>query len=326
MSELIGRWIPGFDPLAGTLTLPLWMTGAIAALFVVFCALALSRKGLGGGLVRIALVLLGVVLSWLWLDGVHRQTIAVERRSLEERVGALATRAMMPGSPLACLDAVAGDAVESACERTLFASPEAAAAAVAYVATQINLFAEVRSFVARGYSEMSTTLLVLRRAVEADRYGIVAHVLATRYGCTADQCPALQLMLDAERVGANLSKRTYEDSIARYSAAWTASGSGPTAAGPPSAVSAGVAPPSLAGTAAVAPNARPPGPDVFFPSADSIPPVNIMTAEPVREPDTTASAPTTPMPPRRPPQAGTQSKQGPVDLNAAARAKRAAPQ
>lgn len=325
MSELIGRWIPGFDPLAGTLTLPLWITGAIAALFVVFCALALSRRGLGGGLVRITLVALGVVLSWFWLDGVHRQNVAVERRSLEERVGALAMRAMMPGSPLACLDAVAGDAVESACERTLFATPEAAAAAVAYVAAQINLFAEVRSFVARGNSEMGSTLVGLRRAVEADRFGVVAHVLATRYGCTADRCPALQLMRDAQRVSANLSQRPYDDYITRYSAAWTGSAPGSTSAASPSAAG-GVAPPSLAGTAAAAPNARPPGPDVFFPSADSIPPVNIMTAEPVREPDTTASAPTTPIPPRRPAQAGPQSKQAPVDLNAAARAKRAAPQ
>jgi hypothetical protein len=323
MSELIGRWIPGFDPLAGTLTLPLWMTGAIAALFVVFCVLALNRRGLGGGLVRITLVVLGIVLSWFWLDGIHRQNVAVERRSLEERVGALATRAMMPGSPLACLDAVAGDTVESACERTLFASPEATAAAVAYVAAQIGLFAEVRSFVARGHSEMGSTLVSLRRAVEADRFGVVAHVLATHYGCTADRCPALQLMRDAQRVSANLSQGTYDDYVTRYSAAWT--GSAPTAAVPPSGAG-GVAPPALAGTAAVAPNARPPGPDVFFPSADSIPPVNIMTAEPVREPDTTASTPTTPIPPRRPAQAGPQAKPAPVDLNSATRAKRAAPQ
>jgi hypothetical protein len=318
MSDLIGRWIPGLDPLAGTLTLPLWFTGAIAALFVVFCALALSRKGLAGGLVRITLVLLGVVLSWLWLEGTHRQNVAAERRALEDRIGALAARAMAPGSSLACLDAVAGDTVESACERALFATPEAAAAAVAYAAAQINLFAEVRNFVARGHSEMGSTLVGLRRAVEADRYGLVAHVLETRFGCTAAQCPALQLMRDPQRISTNLSQQTYQGHITRYAAAWPAAAPGATAAVPPSGPP-GAPPPSLAGTSsAAAPGIRAPGPDVFFPSADSIPPVSIMTAEPAGEPETTASAPA-PIPPRRPAQAPAQSKQGPVDLNSATR-------
>jgi hypothetical protein len=326
MSELVGRWIPGLDPLAGTLTLPLWTTGAIAALLVVFCALALSRKGLGGGLVRITLVLLGVVVSWVWLEGAHRQNVAAERRALEDRAGALAARAMALGSPLACLDAVAGDTVEGACERALFATPEAAASAAAYAAAQINLFAEVRDFVGRGHSELGSTLAGLRRAVETDRYGLVAHVLETRYGCTADRCPALQLMRDPRRISANLSQQTYQGHITRYSASWSAASSAATAAVPPGLPGA-PPPPSLAGTSSTAaPGIRPPGPDVFFPSADSIPPVNIMTAEPVGEPETTASAPA-PIPPRRPAQAPAQSsKQGPIDLNSAPRAKRPAPQ
>jgi hypothetical protein len=288
---------------------------------VVFCVLAISRKGLSGGLVRIALVMLGVVLSWLWLDGIHRQNVAAERRALEDRAGVLAAQAMAPGSPLACLDAVAGDTVESACERVLFATPEGAAAAVAYVAAQINLFAEVRNFVGRGHAEMGSTLVGLRRAVEADRYGLVAHVLETRFGCSADRCPALQLMRDPQRISANLSQQTYRGHIARYSATWPATSPAAAAAAPPTGPAGlpGVAPPSLAGTSsAAAPGIRPPGPEVFFPSADSIPPVNIMTAEPAREPETTSSTPASPpIPPRRPAQAPAQSKQRPIDLNSA---------
>ena len=53
----------------------------------------------------------------------------------------LATRALAPGSALACLDTIAGETVENACEKALFASPEATAAAVSYVAAQLSLLA-----------------------------------------------------------------------------------------------------------------------------------------------------------------------------------------
>ena len=72
MSDLIGRLIPGLDPLTGTLALPLWAAGALAALFVVFCVLAISRAGRDGaigGVARIALVLVGAVLTWFFLEG-----------------------------------------------------------------------------------------------------------------------------------------------------------------------------------------------------------------------------------------------------------------
>jgi len=66
MSDALGRWIPGLDPLMGTLALPLWAVGALAAVFVVFCALALSqagRDGAVGSVARIALVMVGAVLT-----------------------------------------------------------------------------------------------------------------------------------------------------------------------------------------------------------------------------------------------------------------------
>ncbi len=338
MSEFIGRWIPGLDPLTGTLTLPLWATGALAALFVVFCVVAVSRAGVVGGLGRIALVMTGVLLSWFLLDGRRGPDVADERRMLEQRADALSARAMMPGSALACLDAMAGETVESACERTLFATPEAAASAVSYVAGQIRLLAEVHRVggsgvigggaFANGAAPLPPMLVNLRRAVETDRYGLVAHVLATRYGCTADRCPAFALMRDPQRVSANLSQRTYDASIARYSAAWPATAPSPTANAAPQAAPglAGTTQPVPGGTAAFA-SPRPPGPGVFFPSADSIPPVNIMTSEPAGEPESTGSAPGAARMPQRRPQAAPSPKQpAPIDLNAAARSKQPSPQ
>jgi hypothetical protein len=210
MADPLGSWIPGLDPLTGSMTLPLWAAGAVTALFVVFCVLALSRagrEGIVGGVARIALMLVGAVLAWFFLEGTTRQDSAAERRALEARAGVLATRATMPGSPLACLDAMAGDTVERSCERTLFATPEAMASAVSYVAAQLNLFADVSEFVNRGNTDLEPLLAGLRRAVETDRYGLVAHVLATRDGCTPEQCPPLAMMRDASKLTANLTQR-----------------------------------------------------------------------------------------------------------------------
>jgi len=335
MSEFIGRWIPGLDPLTGTLTLPLWATGALAALFVVFCVLAFSRAGGVGGLGRIALVMTGVLLTWLLLDGGRGSDATNERRLLEQRADALSARAMMPGSALACLDAMAGETVESACERTLFATPEAVSAAVSYVAEQIRLLAEVHRVGGSGMigggaftnsaAPTPPMLVNMRRAVETDRYGLAAHVLATRYGCTADRCPAFALMRDPQRVSANLSQRTYDASIARYSAAWPAGAPSPTANAAAPGL-AGSTQPLPGGTAAFAsPAARPPGPNVFFPSADSIPPVNIMTSEPVGE-ESTGSAAGARTPQRRPQAAPAPKQAAPIDLNAAARGKQPSPQ
>lgn len=318
MSDALGRWIPGLDPLTGTFTLPLWAAGALAALFVMFCALALSqagREGMIGSVARTALVLVGAVLTWVVLEGSTRQDAAAERRALEARAGALATRATMPGSPLACLDAMAGDAVEASCERALFATPETMASAVSYVAAQISLFVDVSEFVKRGNSDMRPLLASLRLAVETDRYGLVAHVLATRDSCTADQCPALALMRDAGRVSTNLGQRTYDLHVARHSGAWPAPAAAAAANAPPMAAIPGGTQPALAGTSAIVPPGTP-RPDLFFPSSESIPPVNIMTAEPAAQPESTGSAPPARTPPRRPAQPKQAQPKAPIDLNA----------
>lgn len=332
MSDPLGGWIPGLDPVTGTLALPLWAAGAVTALFVVFCALALiraGREGLTGGVARIGLVFVGAVLAWFFLEGTTKQDVAAERRALEARAGVLATRATMPGSPLACLDAMAGDAVERSCERTLFASPEAMAAAVSYVAAQINLFADVSDFVNRGGSEMEPLLASLRRAVETDRYGLVAHVLATRDGCSASQCAAFAMMRDADRVTANLTQGTYDFYVGRHSTVWPAPAPGPTANAAPPASGAPAAASAVPGTGPLPPGAsafaspaapRPQGAngaELFFPSSDSIPPVNIMTAEPAASPETTGAARTPPRRPAQAPQPKQQAPQGPIDLNTA---------
>jgi len=321
MSDPFGRWIPGLDPLTGSLTLPLWAVGALAALLVVLLALALSRAGrdgVAGGLSRTALILIGAALALFFTEGTVRQDVAAERRALAARADQLAARVNAPGSPLACLDALAGDTVEGSCERTLFATPEAMASAVSYVAAQLRLFADISGFVQRGHTEMEPVLEGLRRAIESDRYGLVAHVLATRDGCTIEQCPAAALLRDAKRVNTNLAQRTYDFYVTRHSSVWPAPAPGPSARAAPGAIPGVV--PGLPPAASAFASPRPAGPEVFFPSASSIPPVNIMTAEPAGEPETTGAATPRPAPRRTPTPPVPQFRPAePMDLNAAAR-------
>jgi len=282
----------------GVMALPTWAAVVLIAFLVLGSVLVFLRRGLdprGDALLPIGLVLVAIVLGSLAFDHLGREP-AGQRRAFDMRVLELTAQAMMPGSALACLDAIAGETVETSCEKALFASPEATAAAVSYVAAQLSLL-DIGSDRA-GSQGSEPTLASLRRALEADRFGIVAHVLATRDGCTADRCKALELLRNPERVSANLAEATYDSNVMRHMAAW------PSTPGRP--VAAADAPPAAAQPPEPAPMAstKPPS-NLFFPSAASIPPVNIMTAEPSGPPqpqEAAGSAEAKPAPARRPQQ------------------------
>ena len=290
MLDRVGEWATA---LTGVVSLPVWAVVGIGAVLVLACALVFVRAGGEGRSVPVAVLVLIVALAGWWArDHFARRDLEAEQRALETRAFELATRAFMPGSALGCLDAIAGETVEGACEKALFASPEATAAAVSYVAAQLSLLASAREFGRSGGTNSAT--LALRRTVEADRFGIVAHVLAVRDGCAPDECSAFAWLRDTGRINVNLAERPFEARLKTNAANWPAVGSREVASTPPSAA------PSAA---AKVPN------NLYFPSAKSIPPVNIMTAEPSpaqRQPqDTTGAAEAaTPTPPRRPPQAG----------------------
>ena len=108
----------------------------------------------------------------------------------------------------ACLDAVASVVVENACEKPLFAKPEAVAAAVAYVDARFSLLAPSVAIAERDPS-YRPVVERLRRALEADRFGLVAHVLTTR-GCNGADCAELRLLHDPARVVANMKAHAFE--------------------------------------------------------------------------------------------------------------------
>jgi hypothetical protein len=228
-----------------------------------------------------AVVLMVALAGWWAIDYFARRDILAERQALDARAFELTARVMAPGSALACLDAMAGDVVEDACEKALFASPEAAAAAVSYVAAQLSLLASAGDHARR--AGPGSAMMQLRHALEADPFGVVAQVLAVRDGCTPAQCGAFALLQDTRRISTNLAERPFEARLKQYAAAWPASGGRPVASTPPPAA----APQPTAAAGPRVPN------NLYFPSASSIPPVNIMTAEPAAPPpphDTTGAA------------------------------------
>jgi hypothetical protein len=291
-------------------SLPYWAGAIIAGLVIIAGMLAFMRNGVDGvstPLMHGALVLMIAFAGWWALDYFARRDLLAERQVLDARAFELAARAVAAGSALACLDAIAGDIVEDACEKAVFATPEATAAAVSYVAAQLSLLVSAGDYARRAGSGMTH----LRHAIEADPFGIVAHVLAVRDGCTPAQCGVFALLQDPRRIGANLAERVFEARLKTYAAAWPTPGARPVASN---------APPATAPQPTVATGPRVPN-NLYFPSASSIPPVNIMTAEPAAPPpphDTTGAAETTPSSRKQPPGAAP-ARQPPSSAAAPAR-------
>jgi hypothetical protein len=236
-----------------------------------------------GRLVQIAALLFIALVGWWALAYWIERDIAAEQRRFDDRAFELAARAFVPGSPLACLDTIAGEIVEEACEKALFASAESTAAAVSYVRAQLLLLSAANDR-AQGRQSYGEGLAGLRRTVEADRFGIAAYVLAAGDACTPDNCRAFAFLETTGRIHDNLVERPFEARLKRAMASWRP---GSERAGANSAAAtAGVATPVLTAK---------PSHNVYYPSAASIPPVSIMAAEPpARDPRETTRAPEPP--------------------------------
>jgi hypothetical protein len=261
----IGFWI----------SLPGIAVGSASLLVLVICALVFSRAGPGrraavkrAGLIAFGAALTGS-LTWACLEGV---VMRGERSSLDARSRQLAAQTFAAGTPLACLDPLAGDAVTGACEKVVFASPESVAAATSYVASEFALLTDVADYKSRGGgADLDRALVPLRRTLEADPFGFLAHVLVVRDNCTSDNCPALALLHDPTHVRTNLIAQTLDHFVDHYREFWGKM---------PDASVAAVA------NAPTASSAEGGGPgthkvvNIDFPSAASIPPISIMNPEP----------------------------------------------
>lgn len=286
--------MPVLDRTNGALTLPMWLVGALLAVFVVISIAAFRRSGFFrviGALVCVAIVATGGGAVWNVFDRLAARERAEARRDLDRRAMDLNQQAMAPGSALACLDGSLGEPIEAVCEKALFASAESAAAAVSYAHAKFALYLDSMEQ-SNHDPDYEAKAAGLRIPLEADRYGVVAQMLVLRYGCTAARCDAVSVFRSANRLQSNLRDRRFDTYVVRNAANWATSVK--SAATPPAGLTTAIAPP-----APVAGNRD-------FPSAASIPPVSIMNAEPGAASPSAASPPSAPgavaapVPPRRP--------------------------
>jgi hypothetical protein len=258
------------DQLWHSPTFPMWLTLAAAGFFAVILLLTLARAEksvANGALTVITLLAIGIAvaatLREFGPDG-----------SMASRDGASPQiSAALPA--LSCIDDLAGESVQAACEKALFGSAESVAAAVSYAASRVNRLVAYGNAAAAN-KIMTPELEALRRSIQRDRYGLIAYVLVVRDHCRPSDCPAFRAMTDRDQIAANMEDRIYDGLVARYAPSWTAPGTMVAAAPPPAPVTT---------TATVAALPPPPGTtgkptNVDFPSSASIPPVNIMTPEP----------------------------------------------
>lgn len=259
-------WIASLSEIWHSSNFPMWLTIIAAVLFAVILVITMMRaekSAANGALIVIALLAVGIAAIAM----MRSSSVAGAANDASRSGFALQPSAGLPA--LACLDGLAGENVETACEKAVFASVDSTAAAVSYAASQVSRLASYGN-VAAADKVMTPELQALRRSVERDRYGLIAQVLTARDGCNLSVCPFFQSLTNTAQISVNMTEKTYEGFIAQYLPLWNAP---PLAAAP-------------ATTSALAPNV--PSGKVLtgdFPaSSTSIPPVNIMTPEPASPP------------------------------------------
>jgi hypothetical protein len=270
---------------------PMWLTLIAAGFFAVIFVITVFRADrslANGALTVITLLAIGIAVTAMMRDS--------SSAGANHQASALPTPGQLAASlpALSCLDGLAGESVEVACEKALFASADSTAAAVSYSAAQITKLQRYGTFAASN-TAMTPELQALRRAVERDRFGMIAHVLTVRDGCTLSNCAFFRSLANTAPIANNMSAKTYEGIIARYAPLWGVAHTAETGS-PIAGIAATAAAAAVPGVPNV-PTGKPVSGD--FPSAASIPPINIMTPEPAaasapapataEKPDTTAT-------------------------------------
>lgn len=253
-------WPASLDDILRSTSFPVWLTLAAAGFFCLILLITLlraERSAANGALTVITLLAIGIAVA-----SVLRGPEPTVRSASSETRSSPAPEYVLPA--MACIEDIAGDAVGQACEKILFGSPESTAAAVSYTSSMISRLTALGD-AATAQKTMGPELQAMRRAIEHDRYGLVAQVLLARDRCTPTQCPAYRALTDNHQIITNMDEHTFDNLVARYAPTWNAPQV--TAASSP-----------LAMLPASVPTGRPTNAE--FPSAANTPPVSIMTPEP----------------------------------------------
>jgi hypothetical protein len=255
-------WTTSLDHVWASSSFPMWLTLAAAGFFgviVLFTLLRADRSVANGALTVITLLAVGLAVA-ASLRGYGPETRSAPT---EMRVAA----APVAGSPaLACVEDLAGDVVQQACEKAVFGSAESTAAAVNYMASMISRLTALGD-AATAQRTMTSEMQAVRRTIERDRYGLVSQVLLARERCSPMECATYRSLTDNHQIITNMDEHLYDNLVAHYAPMWNA---------PPQVANASGSP--LATMPASVPTGRPTNAE--FPSAANTPAVSIMAPEP----------------------------------------------
>src|SRR6201985_993700 len=128
------NWASSFDQIWHSSAFPMWLTLAAAGCFgliVVITLLRAEKSVANGALTVITLLAVGIALA-ATIRGFGLSSTGTTEDSAPSTTSVASTPA------LSCVDDLAGEAVLTACEKAVFGSPEATAAALSYAARQVT--------------------------------------------------------------------------------------------------------------------------------------------------------------------------------------------
>src|SRR6202161_572649 len=184
-------WASSLDQSWRSPTFPMWLTLAAAGFFgiIVLITLLRAEKSVANGaLTVITLVAMGIAVA-----ATIRGFGPMDGAGPSQGRAPLQVNASLPA--LSCIDDMAGETVLTACEKVLFGSAEAVAAAVSYTSARIGRLTAFGDAAAAN-SNITPELQALRRSIERDRYGLVAYVLLVRDHCTPSDCAAFRSLTE----------------------------------------------------------------------------------------------------------------------------------
>src|ERR1700755_2955730 len=171
-SRMNWAWLGPLDQIWRSPEFPMWATlgpPGFFALILLITLLRAEKSVANGALTVITLLAVGVAVAATvrGYGPLARTTTA----SADRHPAAVPMMASL--ASLSCVEDIAGDAVAAACEKAVFASAESTAAAVNHMAQMIT---RLTSFgdAAAAQKAMTPELQGMRKAIERDRYGLVA--------------------------------------------------------------------------------------------------------------------------------------------------------
>jgi hypothetical protein len=218
--------LTGVTTVAGV-TVPNWAlaAGGVVVLLLLFRLMRPRAATTGaapsgvGTLALLALVAVAAGAAYFGLKQYEDSSRFAERRALEDRIASLLAQTNQPGSVLGCLNAALTPVLDEACEKQIFAEPQRLASAVGITAERIVLLTDATNFAQREPAFLDR-FEHLRKSLEADPYGLVAHVLAVEHKCIPDSCTRFRLLKDTDKIKGNLTARKFDGLLAKYSPAW----------------------------------------------------------------------------------------------------------